>query len=567
MKIRIIIGIVALFGVFLVSELTQQNVNQAKVDSKLTVLESTPDFDYENLAFRYWAESKPAAAVLMLNLARYYNQAHADQILQTQLEYQTRLVSNKTLKNQILILGLPFGGSKNKNNFETSMKGKLWQEFSLLSKKVFLEPGVPNGQIGLLASSAQGYPKAVGYADVLKVLYVSKALNGPLLTEVSQTISMLNNKSESLDNISRLTLLKQIIAELKPIKQLIDQCSSWIEVKSFLQAASSFDQLRSITKIIAVNNNNQKLANIIVALGDRGDHISAMVEYVKTYGQQGLDNMDRSLRKGPAGVEFVLNNPTVVIEYSKTDVSSAGAISAIRQWVSDAKARGGNWFYVVKSLLIASLLFVAIIAWFPKRLFLQSDQVHIQNFVQKNYLFLIVLTCSVIFILLLLNQVLGEGTDSSAIPLGKVVSTTAGEVSTGGAAPIGPKVVSAKTGFLSPMSWSVTLIFLILHAFVGSNTKSKISALDKVDKPASVKIELLKNLEHDIDLSVYIGLAGTVTSFIIMQFDPTGSRILAYSSTLVGIIISSLIKTLFYQPMLQELISGEREGQKELSSE
>ncbi|MCK5835009.1 MAG: hypothetical protein KAG98_04690 [Lentisphaeria bacterium] len=567
MKIRIIVGIIALFGIFLVSEFTSQNESKVNVDSRLEVLTSTPDFDYQNLALRYWAESKQADAVLMLHLAKQFNKANTEQILSMLLEYQTRLVSNKMLINQIKALGLTFDGAEESNVLQAEPKGKLWQEFRQLSSKVFLEPGVPNGHIGLLEQAARDYPKATTYAEVLKVLYVSKALNGTILTEVSQAISVLNKKNGKLDHVSRVTLVKEIVEELSPIKQLIDQCSSWVEVKSFLQSANSFDQLRAITKIIESNNNNHKLTNIIVALGQRHDHILAAVEYVKTYGQRGLDNLEMSLKKGATGVEFVLNNPTVMVNYSKPSVDNVDGLSRLKTWISTAKTQGGIWFYVVKSFLIASLLFVAIIAWLPKRLFLQSGQEHVQNFVQKNYLFLIILACSVIFFLLLTNLALGEKVAEAGPSISKVVETASGVATSVTAPEVAPKVAAAKTGFLSPMSWGVTLVFLILHAFVGSNTKSKISALDKLDKPAPIKIELLKNLEHDIDLSVYIGLAGTVTSFIIMQFDPTGSRILAYSSTLVGIIISSTIKTLFYQPMLQKLISGEVSEPKELSGE
>ena len=563
MKVRIIVGIIALFGIFFVSEFTGNKEIQLDVNPQLEALMSNPDFDYENLALRYWAESKQADAVLALNLANHFNQAHGEQILRTLLEYQTRLVNNKTLMNQIMSLGLPFAGTEVDGSFESVPKGKLWQDFKRLSQKIFFEPGVENGNIGLLAHAAQDYPKAGSYADVLKVLYVSKVFSGPMLTEVSQTISVLKSKTKSLDHITRVTLVKQIIAELKPIKQLVDQCSSWVEVKSFVQAVNSFDQLRVVTKIIESNNNNQKLANVIVTLGQRRNHILAVVEYVKTYGQQGLDNVSMGLKKGPAGIEFVLNNPTVVVEYKTPSALSTGGVSKLNHWISVARSQGGLWFYVVKSLVIVGLLFIAIVAWLPKRLFLQSGQEFVQNFVQKNYLFLIVLTCSVIFVLLLTNQVLEQSVATPGVALSKVVPTVAGVNAPAPMAELAPKLAASKTGFLSPMSWGVTLVFLILHAFVGSNTKSKISALERLDKPASVKIELLKNLEHDIDLSVYIGLAGTVTSFIIMQFDPTGSRILAYSSTLVGIIISSTIKTLFYQPMLQKLISGEASDPKE----
>jgi hypothetical protein len=61
---------------------------------------------------------------------------------------------------------------------------------------------------------------------------------------------------------------------------------------------------------------------------------------------------------------------------------------------------------------------------------------------------------------------------------------------------------------------------------------------------------------------LYFGLFGTVSSFIIMSFNPQVSRLLAYSSTLVGIIFSVILRLALQYPIRQRFLAEMNEAGK-----
>ena len=62
-----------------------------------------------------------------------------------------------------------------------------------------------------------------------------------------------------------------------------------------------------------------------------------------------------------------------------------------------------------------------------------------------------------------------------------------------------------------------------------------------------------------LDLPLYFGLLGTVASFIVMSFNPNISRLIAYPSTLVGIIFSVILRLTLQYPLKQTLICASAE--------
>ena len=73
----------------------------------------------------------------------------------------------------------------------------------------------------------------------------------------------------------------------------------------------------------------------------------------------------------------------------------------------------------------------------------------------------------------------------------------------------------------------------------------------------------LENADLFLDLPLYFGLLGTVASFIVMSFNPNISRLIAYSSTLVGIIFSVILRLIFQYPLKQALITAAESNRKE----
>jgi hypothetical protein len=70
----------------------------------------------------------------------------------------------------------------------------------------------------------------------------------------------------------------------------------------------------------------------------------------------------------------------------------------------------------------------------------------------------------------------------------------------------------------------------------------------------TLKIKNLENSEIFFDIPLYFGLFGTVSAFLVMTFSPQSSRLIAYSSTLIGIIFSLLLRLTLQYPLRRTLM-------------
>jgi hypothetical protein len=99
--------------------------------------------------------------------------------------------------------------------------------------------------------------------------------------------------------------------------------------------------------------------------------------------------------------------------------------------------------------------------------------------------------------------------------------------------------------FASIMVMQCTALFLAATVFVGIRR-----SLDTID----LKLKKMENADIFLDLPLYIGLFGTVSSFIVMSFNPQISRLIAYASTLIGIIFSVILRLSLQFPIRQKLL-------------
>ena len=79
---------------------------------------------------------------------------------------------------------------------------------------------------------------------------------------------------------------------------------------------------------------------------------------------------------------------------------------------------------------------------------------------------------------------------------------------------------------------------------------------------AALKLKQLENAEVFFDIPLYVGLFGTVSAFLVMTFSPQSSRLIAYSSTLIGIIFSLILRLTLQYPFRKQLIAARAEDDK-----
>ncbi len=112
-------------------------------------------------------------------------------------------------------------------------------------------------------------------------------------------------------------------------------------------------------------------------------------------------------------------------------------------------------------------------------------------------------------------------------------------------------------GRVSMFIFAAITMIQFIALFIASTVIGRI----RDDRGASIKSKLkqLENAEIFLDVPLYIGLFGTVSAFLVMTFSPTSSRLIAYSSTLIGIIFSLILRLSLNYPLRSKLIAAQEE--------
>ena len=113
------------------------------------------------------------------------------------------------------------------------------------------------------------------------------------------------------------------------------------------------------------------------------------------------------------------------------------------------------------------------------------------------------------------------------------------------------------------LSFVILVFILILQAAAFMTAAKVFAGLKRSTEAVSIRLKKLENADLFLDLPLYFGLLGTVASFIVMSFNPNISRLIAYSSTLVGIIFSVILRLVFQYPLKQALITAAEPNGKE----
>ena len=82
-----------------------------------------------------------------------------------------------------------------------------------------------------------------------------------------------------------------------------------------------------------------------------------------------------------------------------------------------------------------------------------------------------------------------------------------------------------------------------------------VAGIRRSGEAAKTQLSRLENAEIFFDVPLYVGLFGTISAFLVMAFSPQSSRLIAYSSTLIGIVFSLILRLTLQYPLRQKLIS------------
>jgi len=98
-------------------------------------------------------------------------------------------------------------------------------------------------------------------------------------------------------------------------------------------------------------------------------------------------------------------------------------------------------------------------------------------------------------------------------------------------------------------------LFFVLQFMVYTFSLIRISAIKREKGSAELKLHLLENEDNLFDLNLYIGLAGTVISLVLLTVGVVSASLMAaYTSTLFGILFTALIKIVHLRRYRRKLL-------------
>ena len=145
-------------------------------------------------------------------------------------------------------------------------------------------------------------------------------------------------------------------------------------------------------------------------------------------------------------------------------------------------------------------------------------------------------------------RALFSGGDSGAV-MGEVSKDSAASLAMRGR-------VAAKVSML------IFAVITVLQFVAFSLGAVVVSGIKKHPGKAVQRQQMLDNAEIFFDVPLYVGLFGTVSAFLVMTFSPQSSRLIAYSSTLIGVIFSLVLRLSMQYPLRRRLINEAAEENK-----
>ena len=125
-----------------------------------------------------------------------------------------------------------------------------------------------------------------------------------------------------------------------------------------------------------------------------------------------------------------------------------------------------------------------------------------------------------------------------------------------------PASIASKTRMAAWVSMLIFSVITALQLLAFGLGFAVVNNIRHAADSAASKLKQLDNAGVFFDVPLYVGLFGTVSAFLVMTFSPQSSRLIAYSSTLIGIVFSLLLKLTMEYPFRQKLLHLADEASK-----
>lgn len=270
-----------------------------------------------------------------------------------------------------------------------------------------------------------------------------------------------------------------------------------------------------------------------------------LADYYESFGDESLADIERAFPWGGEGLRYLLENQLPIYDgpawWSDANAPADGFTATVLSFCA-------NFRHAAIALKIILLLFAGMLLAAGLKLVLSSRHAPeisspglawMQNGVVGVILLLIIVSWQEPQ--LFAKPVTEPGVLFLEFELPAAVATVDGE--------------TMPNASFDQQTVLVLLIFFMVQLVIYIVCLVKVSSLRRAPVPAQTRITLLENEEPLFDLGLYVGLAGTVISLLMLAMGIVqASLVAAYASTLFGIIFVALLKIIHVRPLKRKLI-------------
>ncbi|MBU0715264.1 MAG: hypothetical protein KJ964_07905 [Verrucomicrobia bacterium] len=383
------------------------------------------------------------------------------------------------------------------------------------------------------------FPQAELAFALLKAATCIQAIQPPLQNQLTDCLAAVRSSPGSS--------LSMAAAQdaLMPVYQLAKTCKTWTEFAILLKQARSLEQLKVLIKMASTTPSSAaKLTQVLIVAGTEAPQAATRaIDVILKQGPAGLDLLYAAVRKGPAGVAWIGDHPAVTLaslnELNRSRVLAPTQL--VKHWLAFRSVFGVK-ATLLKYLVVAGLCSILLVSLIPT--VSKTGVAGIKQLAgRKNYWIAATAVGATISLLLMLGALVpGPSPDGGGLKLES--NGTGPTTSSGNMNAISMAIMVAGILIVQGICW------VIAHRRIRD-------VENDTDTDLPTRLKRMENLDIFLDLPLYCGLAVTIFSFILITTYGVGvARFLAYSSTLVGIVLAVVLRLFYLYPLRESLITG-----------
>ena len=530
------------FSLLLLPNASNQNFQDQMA---LFNLQSLPDADLRHIAEQEWEAGRKDAAIGILDYMLEENMGDASSARILKEQYLEKIRADNSLTGRIMAAGYGFATGRVEDT--SSLIGSAAADFFIygdlrdITRELVFEDEADTLTVALSSAGllTTMFPPADAATSIMKALKKMSVLSDSMLTMLRTVLKGFNN----LGDLGKIDKVKDFFI---PFHELFKKVGSWTNFMSITRNCKNVDQVKMLSKLLSLAPDNaKKTSRIFSVAGNQGSElVEQVLNRIGKHGQKGMDDFYAALRKGPAGLRFVANHPTLTVRSLKNANKAFPMIlnEALGTWNEFARANITASLFL-KYGLFAGLILITSILSLP----IFKPLLHSPANSSRFSSWPTIVTISVVIAVVMFTL---AGFNNSA-----ELNVPSDNLSNSNPQHIVPSN-EVLPGQLIPMLMGALFINLFIHGFIIRITAKKVEAITSSSAPVDAKFAMIENLDIFFDLPMYVGLGMTILAFIgITITGGESARMLAYTSTFCGIASSAFLRLTSLRQAKEELLA------------